>query len=160
MQSVAEIFNFLFRQESLLKASDDHTLLHACISFNDAIGDIDPFELKSELKRFINAIKTHLDSLKTTRDFLSYICKKGLLEVYPNLFVALRVVITCPILVASAERSFSTLKLIKTFYRSTIMDDRHSSLAILAVENACIRSLDYIGIIDAFAIAKARKKNF
>ena len=67
---------------------------------------------------------------------------------------------TCPISVASAERSFSTLKLIKTFHRSTIMDDRLSSLAILSVENACVRSLDYNGIIDAFATAKAQKKNF
>ena len=67
---------------------------------------------------------------------------------------------TCPISVASAERSFSTLKLIKTFHRSTIMDDRLSSLAILSVENACVRSLDYNGIIDAFATAKARNKNF
>ena len=119
------------------------------------MGDIDPFELKDELKRFVNVIKTHRDSLKTTRDFLDYIFKKGLLEVYPNLFIALRVVMTCPISVASAERSFSTLKLIKTFHRSTIMDDRLSSLAILSVENACVRSLDYNGIIDAFATAKA-----
>ena len=160
MHSVAEIFNFLFSQESLLKACDDNTLLDECISFNNTMGDIDPFELKNELKRFVNVIKTHRDSLKTTRDFLDYICKKGLLEVYPNLFIALRVVMTCPISVASAERSFSTLKLIKTFHRSTIMDDRLSSLAILSVENACVRSLDYNGIIDAFATAKARNKNF
>ena len=160
MHSVAEIFNFLFSQESLLKACDDNTLLDECISFNNTMGDIDPFELKDELKRFVNVIKTHRDSLKTTRDFLDYICKKGLLEVYPNLFIALRVAMTCPISVASAERSFSTLKLIKTFHRSTILDDRLSSLAILSVENACVRSLDYNGIIDAFATAKARKKNF
>ena len=45
------------------------------------MGDIDPFELKEELKRFVNVIKTHLDSLKNTRNFLNYICKKELLEV-------------------------------------------------------------------------------
>ena len=66
---------------------------------------------------------------------------------------------TCPISVASAERSFSSLKLIKTFHRSTIMDHRLSSLAIFSVENACVRSLDYNGIIDVFATAKARKKH-
>ena len=101
------------------------------MSFNDTMRDIDPFELKDELKRFVNVIETHQDSLKTTRDFLNYICKKGLLEVYSNLFIALRVVMTCHISDASAERSFSTLKLIKTFHRSTIMDDRLSSLAII-----------------------------
>ena len=40
------------------------------------------------------------------------------------------------------------------------MDDRLSSLTILSVENACVRSLDYNGIINAFATAKARKKIF
>jgi len=55
-------------------------------------------------------------SLKTTRDFPNYICKKQLLEVYPNLFIALRMVMTCPISAASAERSFGKLKLIKTVH--------------------------------------------
>ena len=54
MHSVAEIFNFLVSQESLLKVSDGNTLLDACISFNDTMGDIDPLELKDELKRFVN----------------------------------------------------------------------------------------------------------
>ena len=160
MHSVAEIFNFFFSQASLLKASDDNTLLDACISFKDTMRDIDPFEPKDELKRFVNVIKTHQDSHKTTRDFLNYICKKGLREVYPNLFIVLRMVMTCPISVASAERIFSTIKLIRIFHRSTIMDDRLSSLAILSAENACVRNLDHNGIIDAFATAKARKKNF
>ena len=70
MHSLAKIFNFVFSQESLLKAFDDNILLDACISFNDTMGDTDPFELKYELKRFVNVIKTHQDSLKTTRDFL------------------------------------------------------------------------------------------
>ena len=40
------------------------------------------------------------------------------------------------------------------------MDDGLSLSAILTVENACVRSLDHNGIIDAFATAKAQKKNF
>ena len=97
------------------------------------------------------------ESLKT-RDFLNYVCKKHLLEVYPNLLIVLRVVMTCPISVGSAERSFSKLKLIKTFHRSTTMDDRLTSLALKSIESACVRSLDYNDIIDVFATAKARKK--
>ena len=38
------------------------------------------------------------------------------------------------------------------------MDDRLSSLEILSVENACVRSLDYNGIIDAFAPEKLDKE--
>ena len=65
---------------------------------------------------------------------------------------------TCPISAGSAERSFS--KLIKTFHRSTTMDDRPTSLALISIKSACVRSLDYNDIIDVFATAKARKKSF
>ena len=80
------------------------------------------------------------------------------MEVYPNLYIALRVVMTCLISAASAERSFS--KLIKTFYRSTSMDDRLTSLALLSIESACVRCVDYKDIIDVFTTAKGRKKIF
>ena len=62
---------------------------------------------------------------------------------------------TCLISAASAERSFS--KLIKTFYRSTSMNDRLTSLALLSIESACIRCVDYKDIIDVFTTAKGRK---
>ena len=67
---------------------------------------------------------------------------------------------TCPISAASAERSFSELKLIKTFHRSTPMDGRLTSLALTSIESDCVRSWDYNDIIDVFATAKARKKIF
>ena len=65
---------------------------------------------------------------------------------------------TCFISAASAERSLS--KLIKTFHRSTTMDDRLSSLALISNESACVRSVDYNNITDVFTTAKARKKFF
>ena len=81
---------------------------------------------------------------------------------YPNfnLFIALRVLLTCPLSIACAERSFSKLKLIKTFNRSTMKDDRLSSLAIISNESGCARSLDYNHVIDVFAAEKARNKSF
>ena len=44
--------------------------------------------------------------------------------------------------VVSAERSFSTLKLIKTFNRSTTREDRLSLLAMIAIESETARKLD------------------
>ena len=156
---VTKIFNFLLSQQNLLQAFNENNILDACKTFHDKLGDIDPFEMKEELERFVHVINENKESLKT-RDFLNYICKKQLLEVYPNLFIALRVVMTCPISAASAERSFFKLKLIKTFHRSTTMNDRLTSLALISIESACVRSLDYNDIIDVFATAKTREKNF
>ena len=124
--------------------------------FMTKLGDIDPFEMKKEQGRFVHVINENKESLKTRRDFLNYFCKKQLLEVCPNLFIALRVVMPCLISAASAERSFS--KLIKTFHRSTTMDDRLISFALIFIESACVRSLDYNDIIDVFTTAKGRKK--
>ena len=113
---------------------------NARTTFHDKLGDTNPFKIKEELERFVHVINENKESLKTTKDYLNYICNKQLLEVYPNLFIALRVVMTCSIPAASAEISFSKLKLIKTFHRSTTMDNRLTSLALISIESACIRS--------------------
>ena len=123
---MTEIFNFLLRQENLLQAFNENNILDACKTFHDKLGNTDPFEIKEELERFVHVINKNKESLKTTRDFLNYICKKHLLKVYPNLFIALRVVMTCPISAGSAERSFSNLKLIKpSIDQQLCMTDSH-----------------------------------
>ena len=150
---VTEIFDFLLSQENLLQAFNQNNILDACKTFHDQLGDIDPFEMKEELERFVHVINENKESLKTIKDFLNYIWKKQLLEIYPNLFIALGVQMTCLISAASAERSFS--KLIKTFHQSTTIDVRLTSLALIFIESACVRSLDYNDIIDVFDTAKA-----
>jgi len=51
--------------------------------------------------------------IKTQFLFLSSILKTRLDEVYPNAFIALRIRLNCPDTVASSEKSFRKLKLIK-----------------------------------------------
>jgi len=62
--------------------------------------------------------------------------------------------------VATAARSFSKLKLIKTYLRNIVQDDRLSGLAVLSIENAKARKLDVSKIIDDFASPKARRRKF
>jgi len=62
--------------------------------------------------------------------------------------------------VATAQRSFSKLKLIKTYLRNTMQDDMLSGLVVLSVENAEARKLDVSKIIDDFASRKARRRKF
>lgn len=61
---------------------------------------------------------------------------------------------------ASGERSFSSLKLIKTYVRSTMSQDRLSALAVLSIEHEVRKSLDMESVIARFAEAKARKVKF
>jgi len=61
---------------------------------------------------------------------------------------------------ASAERSFSKLKLIKNYLRNTISQDRLNNIAVSNIERLNTSRIDVDYIIDHFANVKARKKNF
>ena len=61
---------------------------------------------------------------------------------------------------ATAERSFSKLKLIERYFRNIMQDDRLSGLAVLSTENAEARKLDVSKIIDDFASRKAPRGKF
>lgn len=52
---------------------------------------------------------------------------------------------------------FSKLKLIKTYLRSTLSQERLNNLTILSIENDISSSLDYDALIKTFSAAKARK---
>ena len=71
--------------------------------------------------------------------------------------IGLRIFLTIPATVASAERSFSTLKRVKSVLQSTMCQDRLSSLGVLAVEQDLVRKCDVDTVIDRFVRRKARK---
>ena len=64
-------------------------------------------------------------------------------DIYGNLAIALiRILLTVPVTAATAERSLSKLKLIKTFNRSSMKDERPSGLAVISVDSDMARRLD------------------
>ncbi|XP_065650572.1 uncharacterized protein LOC136078711 [Hydra vulgaris] len=147
---VTKLYDFLYRSESLIKACNENSLSAYCKNLQIKLADIDSEDLESELKRFVIVIREEKNALlKSAYDFLNYIYKEELQETYPNLVIALRIILTLPVTVASAERSFS---------KSTMVDERLSSLAMLSIENEVARTLSYEGIINEFASMKTRPK--
>ena len=55
-------------------------------------------------------------------------------DVFPILCIAHRLLLTIGFLIASCERSFSKLKLIKTSIRSSMLQERLTSLALISIE--------------------------
>ena len=52
---------------------------------------------------------------------------------FPNIQILLQIFSTSPISIATAERTFSSLKLIKSYLRNTMQEDRLNGLALLYV---------------------------
>jgi hypothetical protein len=60
----------------------------------------------------------------------TFTIQRKLSELYPNVFIPLRITVTIPATAAQDERNFSRLKLVKTCLRTTMAQDRRTGLAI------------------------------
>lgn len=124
-----------------------------CILTDGDSVDINGVELTEE----ISAVSALLDKKENINNVLKFIT---MLSFAPNLSVALRILLTMPVTVASGERSFSKLKLIKNFLRSTTTQHRLNGLAILAIEHEIVDQINLKDVIKKFAEIKVRKKSF
>ena len=62
-----------------------------------------------------------------------------------------------PVTVASAERTFSKLKLLKNYLRSVMSQERLNGLATLCIEKKLLDEIDIDAIINDFAAANVRR---
>ncbi|KAK4724549.1 hypothetical protein R3W88_027328 [Solanum pinnatisectum] len=149
------IFGFLFSGKKL-RSLDDENLKKYCLNLECSLKhnthtDIDGLDLFSELKVLREIIKVENNTLI---EILNQIKR---LDSFPNAYIAYRIMLTIPVTVASAKRSFSKLKIIKSYLRSTMSQERLSGLAILSIEKELLEEIDYTKIINNFASQKARK---
>ena len=77
--------------------------------------------------------------------------------IFPEVCTALILFVSIAVTTASAERSFSKLKLIKTYLRNSMGQERLHNLAIPLIENSMARSSNFDDVID-IAEQKARRK--
>lgn len=57
-------------------------------------------------------------------------CNKGL---FPNIYILLKLLAVLPVSTATVERSFSTLRRIKSYLRNTTSENRSNGLALLSI---------------------------
>lgn len=155
LEKVYDLYGFIFSKEDIHKSIQNGTLGQKCRALERNLNDLDAEDLCLEVRAAYHAFP---DDVSSPREMLDYIYKEDLLDLYGNLSIALRLLLTLPVTVASGERSFSSLKLIKTYLRSTMSQDRLSGLALISIEYRVRRSLDLEDMVTAFAQAKARKQ--
>ncbi|XP_044598426.1 uncharacterized protein LOC123274771, partial [Cotesia glomerata] len=160
--------------------------LYEKFNFFDNLSEIDTTELKNLANKLVDKYPDDLeetlgnecihlhcqlkDSSANTEDIRSaqnirnVLHLRSLRDVYSNVDIALRIFLSISATNCSGEKSFSTLKRVKTYLRASIGQDRLNSLALLSIEAQLVQEIennDIIDIImDIFARTKARKKKF
>jgi len=119
-------------------------------------------ELCDQIMLLKLTLSVKLADVKTVKELAEFllITHAELSSTFSEVITACLLYLTLPVTVASAERSFSKLKLIKTYLRSTMCQVRLSSLGMLSIESQRLNDLNIEEIIDIFADAKARRKPF
>ncbi|XP_040364313.1 zinc finger MYM-type protein 1-like [Rosa chinensis] len=154
-----ENFGLLFDLDKL-RSADRDSLKSFCANLTNLlkhgeISDLNEDDLYHDLRMLSEDLP---NETKRAIDVLNYI--KEVDGCYPNAWIAYRILLTIPVTVASAERSFSKLKLIKSYLRSTMSQERLSGLAMISIEKDIVGKLDYVNLISTFASKNARRVIF
>ena len=157
MKDVCSLFGFLHPQHfsKISKADLEKQAYILLERFPEEFS----FSLVSELHDF-QTLYFCTGGINTTGgvvEYLSYLVNTELCDLYPQFEILIRLFITLPIGIASAERSFSTLRRIKNYLRSTMGQKRLSNLALLAIEHKIAENLNLDTVISEFSMKKARR---
>ncbi|XP_068214325.1 uncharacterized protein [Palaemon carinicauda] len=155
------VFGFLYDVKSLNGITNTQRMEH-CTKLETALRDGESKDTDAtDLCHELHAVARRLQpDTVTPLDVLKFICEQGLVHSVPNTFVASRILLTLLVTAASGERSFSELKLFKTYLRSTMTEERLIGLAMVSIENEIAQKVDLKNLVADFAKKKAQKAHF
>ena len=138
-------------------------LAQAC----DAVFICDKNGVLPLLEKYAKPLKIHpvllgaeMDLVKassSTPVSLEHLKKTVTKDSYPNLYKMLQLALTLPIGSSTTERSFSAMRRIRNWLRSTMGQSRFSSLAILNIEHDLTAKLSPEKIVDIYDGRKKRR---
>ena len=116
--------------------------MNYCINLEKMLKDGDVFDInESDLFTELHYLKEAISKdAKRAIELLNYL--KQMDGCYLYALIAYRILLIISVTVASAERSFSKLKLIKSYLRSTMSQERLNDLAMLSIEKDLADKLD------------------
>lgn len=159
-----EVKNICTTFEAILKintvSDDSETTMRLIANYPDDLSD----NLLKEITMFKSVFTaTFPDLVKTPEQkglpllLLNKIYNLKLQTVFPELCIALRIFVTLPVTVASGERGFSKLSLIKNHLRSTLGQDKLNHLAMLSIEHKLASKMSFVEVINEFVSTKSRR---
>lgn len=160
MNKLVAKFSIIFPH--VLSSAAEHDIVEQATSLQkDYSSDLsEAFPL--QLATFAVSLKPEIQKLSSVQDLAHLLIVEyaAMTSGFTDVVTALLLFLTLPVTSATAERSFSKLRLIKNYLRSTMGQDRLSALALLSIEAESAQSMETAKLIECFASAKARKKAF
>ena len=142
-----------------MKSLDDNELRESCTKFKTSfshnnLSDVDANDFFSEMKVLqmilSNVLMSPLEILELVK----------VADCYSIVSIAYRILLTMPVTIASAEISFSKLKLLKSYLRSSMSQELLNGLVILCIEKKMLENIDVDTIINDFASINTRRQCF
>lgn len=85
--------------------------------------------------------------------------KKEVRDLFPSVMALIRLLLLCPASSAEAERSFSSLRRLKTWLRSTMTQERLNSVAVCHIHQDLLDRIDMDAIMRDFVSRSEIRKN-
>ena len=108
-------------------------------------------------------VKDLLSNIPALRKTIVEIVEKDTLKFFPELLKVLKIFATLAVTSCEAERSFSTMKRLKTFIRSTMGEERLNSLAVLNIHREIcnlVMEKDTDKLVNKFSEGQGRSMYF
>jgi hypothetical protein len=153
LKSFGSIFGFLFNSKEL-KSLGDNDLRKHCTNFVKTFthgkkGDVELDDFVSELK----VLQMTLPNIVMSADQIFEFVRAA--DCYQNVSITYRIMLIVLVTVASDERSFSKLKLLKNYLRSTMSQDRLNGLAMYSIKRNMMDTIDLGTVIEDFTSKNA-----
>lgn len=137
LQDLTDRFSFLLNLNSvkIVDEKEREKLKKECLDFANCYDDdVTAIQLYDEIIDFVMLLRAGGNTVPPDpKDALESLLQFGK-DVFPTVCVAYRLLLTIAISIASCERSFSKLKLIKTYLRSSMSQERLTNLTLISIE--------------------------
>lgn len=159
-KSLNEMFTCLSPKKLVQMTTSEISICADNITKKYGVSEFEKEALQTEIESCKAVYSSEISKLSSSHEFLKFLLSEsGMVGVaFKSLISALVLYLTLPVTVASAERSFSKLKLIKSHLRSTMLQDRLSGLALMSIERERTKNINIDAIVDRFVSEKKRRK--
>ncbi|XP_050058718.1 zinc finger MYM-type protein 1-like [Aphis gossypii] len=142
-QNTDAVFSVIFKNlEEKSECLDIQICIPRTYFYKDSDSLSEPDIVITEIKMWKNVLKrTEEDQKpKTVIQFLQF-CDEDL---FPNIYKLIKIICILPVTTCTSERSFSSLRNLKTYLRNTVSEDRLNGLAMLNIHRNEILTPDDI----------------